>query len=150
MLTDIQKKAVLENAKNIIIIGLSPDAQKPSFQVASYLLAKGYTIIPVYPRGGEILGQKAFCSLKDALISLAQKNEQCDIIDVFRKSEALPAVLSEICALSHLSSFDKNRLCVWVQLGLKSQEAYQKAQECGILYQEDSCIEIEHQRLFAS
>ena len=151
LLKSSQKKAILESAKNIIIIGLSPDTQKPSYKVAQYLLENGYNIIPIYPRGGEILGKKVFTSLKEALNHLAQNGEICDIVNIFRKSEALPEVMNEICEIkcnnTYGATFAPN-LCVWVQLGLRNEKSHEIAQECGILYEEDSCIKIEHNKLF--
>lgn len=151
-LNDEAKYKILCNAKTIVIVGLSPNEYKPSYEVAQYLIENGYNIIPIYPRGGEILGCKVYTSLPQALQSLAHDNQKCDIINIFRKSEALPVVLDEVCALKHNNAYDtifSSSLCVWMQLGLTSQEARQKAQECNILYEEDSCIKLEHQRLFA-
>ncbi|MCX2716303.1 CoA-binding protein [Helicobacter sp. MIT 21-1697] len=146
-LSDTHKRTLLESAKIIAIVGLSPDENKASYQVAQYLLDNGYEIVPIYPRGGEILKRKAFNSLSEAFTYLAQTGRVCDIINIFRKSEALPNVMREICSLDGISSFDKKRMCVWVQLGLQSQQAAAIARECGIMYEENSCIKIEHQRL---
>lgn len=147
-LPDNQKQEILQNAKVIVIVGLSPDASKASYQVASFLLEKGYEIVPIYPKGGYILGKQAYISLKEAFIAMAAKGLQCDIINVFRKSEALLEVVNSICALDGLSSFDKNKLCVWVQLGLQNKEAAQIAKNNGLAYEEDSCIKLEYQRIF--
>ena len=107
-LSDEIKREILQNAKTIMIVGLSPDTSKPSYHVASFLLEKGYDIIPIYPKGGEILGKKAFTSLKEAYIDMARKGVKCDIIDIFRKSEALPLVVSEICEIWGLESSMKD------------------------------------------
>ncbi len=107
-LSDEIKREILQNAKTIMIVGLSPDTSKPSYHVASFLLEKGYDIIPIYPKGGEILGKKAFTSLKEAYIDMARKGVKCDIIDIFRKSEALPLVVSEICEIWGLKSSIKD------------------------------------------
>ena len=146
-LSDTQKRTILESAKIIVIVGLSPDEHKASYQVAQYLLDNGYEIVPIYPRGGEILKKKVFRSLLEAFEYMAQMGQVCDIINIFRKSEALPSIMREICSLQGFSSFDKERACVWVQLGLQSAEAASIAREYGILYEENSCINIEHQRL---
>lgn len=107
-LSDEIKREILQNAKTIMIVGLSPDTSKPSYHVASFLLEKGYDIIPIYPKGGEILGKKAFTSLKEAYIDMAKRGLKCDIIDIFRKSEALPLVVSEICEIWGLESSIKD------------------------------------------
>lgn len=146
-LSDTQKRTILERSKIIVIVGLSPDEHKASYQVAQYLLDNGYEIVPIYPRGGEIFKRKAFSSLSEAFTYLAQMGKVCDIINIFRKSEALPSVMREICSLEGISSFNKEGVCVWVQLGLESAEAAAIARECGIMYEENSCIKIEHQRL---
>lgn len=131
-------KTILEDSKTIAILGLSPDFTKPSHQVAQYLQHRGYSIIPIYPKGGEILGIKAYTSLKEAF----EANVQIDILNVFRKSEALLEVAKEVLALKTLPK------CVWVQLGLANQAAKELLEKAGILYIEDSCIKIEHKRLF--
>lgn len=107
-LSDKIKREILQNAKTIMIVGLSPDTSKPSYHVASFLLEKGYDIIPIYPKGGEILGKKAFTSPKEAYIDMAKSGLKCDIIDIFRKSEALPLVVSEICEIWGLESSMKD------------------------------------------
>lgn len=63
---DNLKKTLLGTSKNIAILGLSPDSTKTSHQVAKYLLQKGFNIIPIYPKGGEILGKRAYHSLQEA------------------------------------------------------------------------------------
>ena len=150
LLHNTQKATILKNARKIVIVGLSPQQDKISYQVGAFLLSRGYDSIPIYPRGGEILGREVFCSLNDAFAVMAQNGEVCDIINIFRKSEALGDVMNEICALTPYSSFDKSRLCVWVQLGLQSKEAYQKAKENAILYEEDSCIQATYKNLFGN
>ncbi len=102
-LSDEIKREILQNAKTIMIVGLSPDTSKPSYHVASFLLEKGYDIIPIYPKGGEILGKKAFTSLKEAFIDISKKGVKCDIIDIFRKSEALPLVIRYFTTLNMMT-----------------------------------------------
>lgn len=131
-------KTILEHSKTIAILGLSPDSTKPSHQVAQYLQYKGYSILPIYPKGGEILGVKAYVSIKEAF----EANVQIDILNVFRKSEALLEVAKEVLVLKTPPK------CVWVQLGLANQAAKELLEKAGILYIEDSCIKIEHKRLF--
>lgn len=149
-LSDTQKKEILQKAKVIVIIGLSPDSNKPSYQVGEFLLNKGYEIVPIYPRGGEILGKKAYLTLQEAFEALAQRGVQCDIINVFRKNEALEGVMQEILALKNLSSFNTHHLCVWVQLGLHNAKSANLAQEHHIAYEENSCIKLEYLRILES
>ncbi|WP_295737914.1 CoA-binding protein [uncultured Helicobacter sp.] len=149
-LSDTQKKEILQKAKVIVIIGLSPDSNKPSYQVGEFLLKKGYDIVPIYPKGGEILGKQAYPTLQKAFEALAQKGVKCDIINVFRKSEALGEIMREILSLQNLGSFDLNHLCVWVQLGLHNTESANLAKEHHIAYEEDSCIKLEYLRVVES
>ncbi|MCI5968257.1 CoA-binding protein [Helicobacter sp.] len=131
-------KEILQSSKKIAILGLSPDIQKASNKVAKYLQDKGYVILPIYPKGGEILGVKAYTSLQDAF----KQEADIDLLNVFRKSEALLEVAQEVLSLPYLPK------CVWVQLGLSSKEAKSLLENAGIVYFENACIKIEHQRIF--
>lgn len=151
-LDDETKKRLLEQSKTIAIIGLSTDPDKPSHRVARYLQEQGYTIIPIHPKASEILGCRAFASLQECALALHEQGRAIDIIDVFRKSDALPQVAQEILALQNLPAtqpFVQLPACVWVQLGLESQQAGELLTRAGIAYEEDSCIKLEHQRLFS-
>ncbi|WP_104721241.1 CoA-binding protein [Helicobacter mesocricetorum] len=140
---DTLKKTLLNTPKNIAILGLSPDPTKTSHQVAQYLLQKGFNIIPIYPKGGEILGKKAYHSLQEAFSEESiQKNGEIEILNIFRKSEALKGIAEEIIELPNKPK------CVWIQLGLQSQEAKNILEQNNLLYIENSCIKLEHQRLF--
>lgn len=143
-LNDTQKQEILQKAQVICIIGLSPDSSKSSYGVAEFLLSQGKQIVPIYPRGGNILGCRAYISIKEAWEALMAQGRHCDIINIFRKSEALGEVLSEISCLQGIA---QEQPCIWVQLGLQNAQAYQIATSCGLMYEEDSCIAIEYQRL---
>ena len=94
---DLQIKQILEQSKTITILGLSPSEDKPSHKVAKYLLEKGYRIIPIYPKGGEILGMKVYRSLQEVFCDESIKqNGGVDVLDIFRKSEALLGIIQEI------------------------------------------------------
>ena len=141
---DFEKKQLLQKAKNVAILGLSPDESKASNAVARYLIAQGFNVIPIYPRAnGEILGRKAYASLQEAFSDEALS--ECggiDILNVFRKSEALRAVANEVLRLKNKPK------CVWVQLELFNENAKAICENAGILYEENSCIKLEFQRLF--
>ena len=98
---DFEKKQLLQKAKNVAILGLSPDESKASNVVARYLIAQGFNVIPIYPRAnGEILGRKAYASLQEAFSDEALSEcGEIDILNVFRKSEALQAVANEVLRL---------------------------------------------------
>lgn len=147
-ISDAKKREILENSKTIVIVGLSPDPSKASYRVASFLLEKGYDIIPIYPKSISILEKKSHRSLKEAFIYMESKEKKCDIINIFRKSEALPDVLKEICSLKGLKSFNERQICVWVQLGLQNIKAAEIAMQNDLIYEENSCIKIEYNKLF--
>lgn len=142
---DFEKKQLLQKAKNIAILGLSPDESRASNVVARYLIAQGFNVIPIYPRAnGEILGRKAYANLQEAFSDEALS--ECggiDILNVFRKSEALRAVANKVLRLKNKPK------CVWVQLGLFNENAKVICENAGILYEENSCIKLEFQRLFS-
>ncbi|CAM2952762.1 CoA-binding protein [Helicobacter burdigaliensis] len=133
---DSKKKEILQQSKIIAIYGLSNDSQKPSYKVAQYLIKVGYKIVPINPKGGEILGEKVYPTLEDATNAY-----DIDILDIFRKSEALPALAKDIIDLKNKPK------CVWVQLGLSSKEAKEILMSANLEYEENSCIKLEHQRL---
>lgn len=142
---DFEKKQLLQKAKNVAILGLSPDESRASNAVARYLIAQGFNVIPIYPRAnGEILGRKVYASLQEVFSDEALS--ECggiDILNVFRKSEALEAVANEVLRLKNKPK------CVWVQLGLFNENAKVICENAGILYEENSCIKLEFERLFS-
>ncbi|AWI34536.1 CoA-binding protein [Helicobacter apodemus] len=139
---DNLKKTLLETSKNIAILGLSPDSTKTSHQVAKYLLQKGFNIIPIYPKGGEILGKQAHHSLQEAFSEESiKKNGAIEILNIFRKSEALSGIAKEIIGLPNKPK------CVWIQLGLQSKEAKDILEQNNLFYLENTCIKLEYERL---
>ncbi|PZT47413.1 CoA-binding protein [Helicobacter valdiviensis] len=133
---DLRKKEILEQSKIIAIYGLSNDPQKPSYHVAQYLIQAGYKIVPINPKGGEILGEKVYPTLEEATNAY-----DIDILDIFRKSEALPSLAQEIITLQNKPKY------IWVQLGLSSIQAKEILTNAKLEYEENSCIKLEHQRL---
>lgn len=134
--TDSLLQPILSSAKRIAIIGLSPDESKDSNKVARYLLSRGLEIIPIYPKGEEILGQKVYRSLSEV-------EGHIDIVDVFRKSDALAPIALEV----------KNRGGVgvlWGQLGVENREAEEILAGSGVQIVQNLCLKIEYQRLFDS
>ncbi|SHG99008.1 hypothetical protein SAMN02745221_01430 [Thermosyntropha lipolytica DSM 11003] len=127
------KKEILQKTKTIAIVGLSDRPERPSFRVAKYLQEKGYRIIPVNPRVEEVLGEKSFASLNDIPFSV-------DLVDVFRRSEEVPALLEEAA--------QKKIPWVWLQLGVTCpEESEQTARQNGVQIIKDCCIMVEHKRL---
>ena len=125
-------KEMLTQSKTIAVVGLSPDPDKPSFEVAHYLQSKGYKIIPVRPGTDQILGEKAYASLSEIPVPV-------DIVDIFRKAEFIPEIVDEAIRIKAKS--------VWMQLGLVHPQASQKAKDAGLKVVMDKCLLIEHRRL---
>lgn len=126
-------KEILKNSKTIAIVGLSPDEEKDSNKVARYLMSVGYEIVPVYPKEETILGQKVFRSL-------ANIDRQVDVVDIFRKADALGAVVDEALKI--------NPKLIWGQIGCYDNNAEAKAKEAGVPIVTHRCLMVEHRKLF--
>ena len=130
-------KSVLETYRTVTIVGLSRDPDKASYRVAQYLESVGYRIIPVNPFADEILGEKCYKSLLEV-------PDTIDIVDIFRPSEDVPAIVDEAITI-------KNRVgspnVIWMQLGIVNEEAAKRAREAGFTVVVDRCMMIEHRRL---
>ncbi len=123
---------ILLSAKTIAVVGLSKDESKDSHSVAKYLQSKGYKIIPVNPTAEIILGEKVYSSL-------SKVKEKVDIVDVFRPSEECESIVLESLKL-------KPKL-VWLQLGIKNENAKKECQKNSVVFVQDKCIRTEHKRL---
>ncbi len=130
-------KEIFNNTKTIAIVGLSPDSEKASFRVASYLQSKGFKIVPLYPKEDEILGEKVYRSLEEIPFDI-------DMVDIFRKPDAIAKVVDEAIRLKD----SKNIKSVWFQLGLANNEAAQKAVENGLKVVQNKCTKIEHKAIY--
>ena len=129
---DSDIKDILENAKTIAILGLSPKPDRASNEVARYLKDHGYRIIPVRPGQKEILGQRTYATLDDI-------KENVDIVDVFRNPKQI---------LPHAHEAIRMQPKVfWMQLGIENQEAASLLIKAGIHVVMNKCIKIEHGRL---
>ena len=132
--TATEIKDIFTATRTIAIIGLSPKTDKDSNKVARYLQKAGYKIIPVYPKGDEILGEKVYRSLSEI-------DKPVDMVDIFRKAEFIAQVVDEVLDRDDIK-------CVWTQLGLVNNGAAKKAKSAGIAVVQDLCTKIEHQRMF--
>ena len=121
--------------KNIAVVGMSKNEEKPSHQVPKYLIEHGYNVIPVNPTLTEVLGRKAYASIADI-------QERVDIVDVFRKSEDIPAVVDDV-----LKNKDGIKV-IWMQIGVYNEDAEKKAKQNAIDVIYNRCIMEEHKRLF--
>ncbi|KXF77674.1 CoA-binding protein [Paramesorhizobium deserti] len=127
---------ILRSVKTIAMVGASPKEIRPSFRVMAFLLARGYRVIPVNPgqAGKEIQGQGVYARLADI-------GEPIDMVDVFRASSALPALVDEVLALEPVPKV------LWTQLDVRDDEAAARAERAGIKVVMDRCPAIEYPRL---
>lgn len=129
-------RALLRRARTIAVVGLSPKPIRPSHSVARYLQAEGYRIVPVNPGHGEILGEPSYPTL-----SAAARDHRIDIVDVFRRSEHVGAVVDEAIALRPAPQL------IWLQQGVVDAAAQARAEAAGIAFVMDHCLAIEHRQL---
>jgi uncharacterized protein len=125
-------KEILLSVKTIAIVGLSSNPAKESYGIADYLKKQGYRIIPVNPTAAEILGEKAYPDLSSI-------PESVDVVQVFRKPEDVPPVVDEAIKI-------KTRV-VWMQEGIRHEEAAQKARDSGLQVVMDMCMRVAHRNL---
>jgi predicted CoA-binding protein len=125
-------RRLLDGARRIAVVGLSPKPYRDANHVARYLLERGYEVIPVYPRGDEILGRRVYRRVQDV-------PGRVDIVDVFRRVEAVPDVVDDAIAAQARA--------VWLQSGLVHEEAARRAHEAGLVVVMDRCLRVEHAHL---
>ena len=123
---------LLREFKNIAVVGLSPKANRPSNQVANYLIDAGYNVIPVNPGQEEILGRKCYPDLESV-------PEPIDIVDIFRRNEDVPPVVE--------SAIRVGGKVIWMQEGIINEEAAARAREAGLTVVMDRCLKIDHRDL---
>ena len=129
---DTEIREILTGTKSIAVVGLSDKPDRPSHQVASFLKSKGYVVIPVNPAKQKIVDRKCFASLEEV-------PEKVDAVVVFRRSEeVVPVAMSAVKIRAKV---------LWLQLGIKNDEARRIAEEAGLKVVMDKCIAIEHGRL---
>ena len=125
---------VLGDVKSIAMVGASPNWNRPSHFAMKYLQQKGYRILPVNPAaaGGEILGEPVAASLKDL-------EAPVDMVDIFRNSEDAGPITDE--------AIEIGAKVVWMQLGVRNDEAAKRAEDAGLIVVMDRCPKIEFARL---
>lgn len=124
-------RSILEAARTVAVVGISANEGKSAFAIPAGLQSAGFTIIPVNPRGGEILGEKVYASLADV-------PDPIDVVEVFRPSEEAPDVARQAVAVGAKA--------LWLQKGLTSKEARSIAEDAGLDYVEDLCMGVERAR----
>lgn len=120
--------------RTVAIVGLSRSADKDSYKVAEFLKSKGYRIIPINPNAEEILGEKAYSSLKDLPENLKASIE---VVDIFRKSEDVPPIVEE--AVEIRKKYGRLK-AIWMQEGVVNKEAAQAAEDAGLIVIMDRCM----------
>jgi Predicted CoA-binding protein len=135
--TDDQIAQVLRETKRIAVLGIKPESRssQPAFYVSKYMQNAGFEIIPVpvyYPEVNEILGQKVYRDLRDV-------PGEIDMVNVFRRDVDIPKHVDEILEAKPKS--------VWVQLGIRNDEAAEKFAKAGIKIVQNLCLMVEHRAL---
>lgn len=127
---------ILASVKTIAIVGASANEVRPSFFVTKYLIDKGYAVYPINPghAGKEILGRMTYARLSDV-------PEPIDMVDVFRASAAVPAIVDEVLALDPVPKV------IWMQLTVRHDEAAARAEATGLKVVMNRCPKIEYARL---
>lgn len=122
-------KNVLDNAKTIAVIGLSPNPSRTSYMVSEAMQRAGYRIIPVNPQTDSVLGEKSYASLSDI-------PEKVDIVNVFRRSEFLVDIADEFVKID----------CpvFWTQLNVVDENVFNRLADAGYTVIMDRCIKVEH------
>jgi uncharacterized protein len=124
-------KKILSEAKTIAVVGLSSDPSRASFSVSRYIQSKGYRIIPVNPNEREVLGEKAYPTLRDV-------PEKIDLVNIFRRPEEAGQFVDEAVAMGVKA--------IWMQDGVIDRAAAQRALDAGLDVVMDDCILRQHIR----
>lgn len=127
---------ILRTARRIAVVGLSRKPDRPSHGVAAYLQQAGYTIIPVHPAPGVTLGERVHPDLQSARAA-----GPIDIVNVFRRSEHVPALLDAM--------LEVRPALVWMQVGVRHDEVARSLEAAGIVVVMDRCLAVDHQYLGA-
>lgn len=120
---------ILRTSRNIAVVGISGKKFRPSNEVSAYLLSAGYRIFGVNPNETEVHGQKCYARLEDV-------PEPVDIVDIFRRTEEIPAIVE--------SAIRVHARVVWMQIGLEHAEAAERARAAGLTVVMDACMLVEH------
>ncbi len=133
---DAYIRGILNTVKTIAMVGISPKDNRPSYFAFKYLLERGYRMIPVNPgqAGGDILGQKVYARL-------AEIPEPVDMVDIFRAPQFAPGIVEEALALKPRPQV------IWMQLGIRNDEAASLAEAKGLKVVMNRCPKIEYGRL---
>ena len=137
--SDADLRRMLDATDTIAMLGASPRGNRDSHRIMRYLQQKGYRVIPVNPTleaDQTILAERVYATLADI-------PDEYQMVDVFRRSDAVAGIVDEILALPAKPAF------LWLQLGVVDDIAASKAEDAGIEVVMDRCLKIEHGRLFS-
>ena len=126
-------RQIFAQVKTIAVVGLSPDPSKDSHHVAAYLQQAGFKIVPIYPKEETILGEKVYASLAEVPFPI-------DMVDIFRKPEALDAIADACIARGDVKVF-------WAQKGIVNNAAAERAKAAGMTVVQNKCTMVEHRML---
>jgi len=126
------RRALLEKARRIAVVGLSPKPYRDSHRVARYLQEHGYDVVPVYPREETILGARVYRRVQDIPGGV-------DLVDVFRRREELPGVFDDALAARSPA--------IWTQLECVDEASARRATAAGVTVVMDRCIMVDHAAL---
>ena len=132
--SDEYLRGILRRTKTIAMVGASPNWNRPSYFVMKYLQSKGFRVIPVNPRaaGEEILGEPVVATLAGVGVPV-------DLVDVFRASDAAPGIVEDAIRIGAKT--------VWMQIGVRHDEAAARAEQAGLDVVMNRCPKIEYSRL---
>ncbi|HEY2387246.1 MAG TPA: CoA-binding protein [Candidatus Binatia bacterium] len=130
-------RAILASPRTVAVVGCSPDPARDSHSIARLWRERGHRIIPVNPGAETILGERCHPSL----LALQAIGERVDVVDVFRRPDAVPALVDDAIAIG--------APILWLQLGVIHVEAARRAQAAGLTVVMDRCPAIEYPRLFS-
>jgi predicted CoA-binding protein len=125
-------RRIYAEARTIAVVGASADETKAAHQVPRYLQRQGYRILPVNPRGGELLGERAYRTL-------AEIDVPVDVVDVFRPAAEAPEIARQAVAIG--------AKVLWLQLGIASEEARRIGESAGLTVVMDRCMGATHAQL---
>lgn len=127
-------RRILRAARRIAVVGLGDNPARPAYSVANYLQQQGYLIAPVHPTATTVLGVPVYRSLEEAAAG-----GPVDIVDVFRRSEAIPELVDACIAV--------RPMLVWLQLGIRNDEAVRRIEAAGVPVVQNHCLAVEHHLL---
>ena len=123
------EEKILKEYRTVAIVGASSNPGRPSFRVVRYLSEHGYNVIPVNPNERDILGMTCYPNLSSI-------PEKVEVVDIFRKSEAVMPVVEEAIKVGAKA--------IWMQEGVINEEAAARAREAGLLVVMDKCMRKQH------